>query len=137
MSSTLILLFPCIFVGPLPQNLAPADEWRAFFGAIQRVETGGHTDPANALGDSDRSLGWYQIGRAYWQDSGVPGRYEQVRDRAYAERVMRGYFQRYAPAAVKGKDFEALSRLHNSGPNWQKKKHLTNKYWQKVKAAMQ
>ena len=135
MSSTLILLFPCIFIGPLPQKAAAPDDWRAFFDAIQQVETGGLADPANAVGDNGSSLGPYQIQRAYWQDSGVPGRYEQVCDRKYAERVMRGYWQRYCPQAVKGRDWQTLARTHNGGPAGRKKKS-TIKYYLKVQAAM-
>ena len=101
-----------------------------FFHAIGQVESG-HDD--NAVGDGGASIGRYQIQRAYWIDSRIPGRYEQVKDKAYAERVMLAYFKRYAPKALDAGDWETLSRLHNSGPAWAKKKHKTDAYWAKVR----
>lgn len=104
--------------------------------AIQRVETGGHKNPSQAVGDGGRSIGPYQISRAYWQDSGVAGRYEMVRDEAYARRVVIAYARRYEPAALRRGDAEVLARLHNSGVGWRKKMRATDGYWHKVRRAM-
>lgn len=104
--------------------------------AIQRVETGGHRNPSQAVGDGGRSIGPLQIQRAYWQDSGVAGRYEQVRDEAYARRVVIAYAKRYEPAALRRGDAETLARLHNAGPGWRGKRRATDGYWKRVKGAM-
>ena len=85
--------------------------------AIREVETGTHPDPTNALGDSGHSLGPYQITWKYWKDSGVPGKYDQVRNRAYAERVILAYWQRFCPDALAKGDWRTLAKVHNGGPN--------------------
>ena len=100
-----------------------------FLHAIGTVESG-HDD--NAVGDGGASLGRYQIQRAYWIDSRIPGRYEQVKDKAYAERVMLAYFKRYAPKALDAGDWETLARIHNGGPRGHRKA-ATLPYWAKVR----
>lgn len=99
--------------------------------AIRQVETGSHPKPANAIGDRGRSLGPYQIGRKYWRDSGVPGRYESVRDKSYAERVILAYWQRYCSDALARGDWETLARVHNGGPDGDRQRN-TLPYWRKV-----
>ena len=105
---------------------------RPLFDAIRHVESGGN---ANAVGDGGRSIGPYQIQRAYWRDSGVPGRYEQVRDRTYSERVMVAYWRRHCPAALARGDWQTLARVHNGGPAGARIK-ATRPYWAKVKAGL-
>lgn len=105
---------------------------RPLFDAIRHVETGSHPDPANARGDGGRSLGPYQISRAYWRDSGVPGRYEMVRNKSYAERVIKAYWQRHSPKALARLDFQALARIHNGGPRGPGARP-TLPYWQRVR----
>jgi hypothetical protein len=86
-----------------------------FFKALHLVETSGRHGAI--LGDNGRSLGPLQISRAYWQDSRVPGKYEQVTDLAYARRVVTAYLKRYAPAkAFATNDVRTLARVHNGGP---------------------
>ena len=106
-----------------------------FFFAIATVES--NCDDS-VTADGGRSIGRYCIMRAYFVDSGVPGRYEQVRDKAYAERVMLGYWQRYCPQSLKNGDFETLARVHNCGATlWRRDRAraitATNGYWMKVK----
>lgn len=111
----------------------PAEaQMRPLFDAIREVESGGDDD---AVGDQGRSLGPYQIQRSYWRDSGVPGRYEQVRDRRYAERVMLAYWRKYCPEAVASRNYQTLARIHNGGLNGLRKPQTLN-YWRKVKRAM-
>lgn len=114
----------------------PAATLSDYLDALQQVETGGEPNGGrDAVGDDGASLGPLQIQRAYWQDSRVPGTYEQVRDVAYARRVVIGYARRYEPAALKRGDWETLARLHNAGPGWRR---VNNKaYWKRVQAAMQ
>jgi hypothetical protein len=112
-----------------------ATDIRDVFDAIRQVETGGHRDPSRAVGDGGRSLGPYQITREYWSDSGVPGRYEWVRDRGYAERVMLAYWRRHCPEALRRLDAKTLARIHNGGPTGPAKK-TTFPYWLRVREQM-
>ena len=101
--------------------------------AIRIVETGGEKDPANAVGDNGRSIGPFQIQRAYWQDGlehdpSIGGTYADCKDETYARRVVRAYLSRY----VKTWNDETVARVHNGGPSGAKKKG-TIKYWQKVR----
>jgi len=110
-----------------------AGETDRLLDAMRQVESGGNPD---AVGDGGASRGPYQIQRAYWEDSRVPGRYEQVRDDAYARRVVRAYWQRYCPGAVERGDMETLARVHNGGPAGARKS-ATLAYWHKVRRAME
>lgn len=97
--------------------------------AVRFVESGNQVSPPD--GDGGRAIGPYQIWRVYWQDSGVPGRYEDCRDRAYAEKVVRAYWHRYCP---RGTD-EQKARIHNGGPKGDHNPR-TMQYWRKVQRAM-
>ena len=107
-----------------------------FFYALAQVESN-HND--DAVGDGGNAIGRYQVWRVYWIDatefSGIGGKYEDVKDKAYAERIIEAYMQRYAREAWAAKDWETLARIHNGGPRGHKKK-ATEKYWQKVKAVL-
>lgn len=122
-------------------------ELRPLFDAIRKVETGGEKDPANAKGDWDgkkyRALGPYQVWHAYWKDGThrptsngdrkvMDGNYDDVRNAAYAERVMYSYWQRHGAAALKARDFKSLSRLHHGGPRGAKDPDTLD-YWTKVR----
>jgi len=100
--------------------------------AIRTVESNARDD---AVGDRRRSIGAYQIQYAYWKDSGVSGRWVQCRDRQYAERVMRAYWQRYCPTALASGDFKTLARVHNGGPSGHFKPKTLG-YWRKVHSAI-
>ena len=119
--------------GRAGQRLRPHDLSR-LFAAIRRVESGGCD---TAVGDGGRSRGPYQIGRAYWTDSGERTPYEcGVWSRAVSERVMVGYWRRYCPKALTNGDWATLARVHNGGPRGAVKQ-ATVGYWQKVKAEME
>ena len=106
------------------------------FQAIRQVETGSEPNGGrDSVGDGGRSIGPYQIGKAYWLDSGVKGQWEDVRDKAYAERVMIAYWKKYVPAALAANDYEVLARVHNGGLRGHKKQ-ATIKYWNKVRALL-
>lgn len=117
----------CWLLVLLPATTANAD-LRPLFEAIREVETG---DDPSSVGDGGRSLGPYQIQWAYWKDSGVEGSYPMVRNRAYAERVMIGYWKRYCPQALADGDYQTLARVHNGGHSGARKAS-TLKYWRKV-----
>ena len=123
--------------------LPPGFGWQAeeltyddFFYALAEVESN-HND--DAVGDGGNAIGRYQVWRVYWIDatefSGIGGKYEDVKDKAYAERIIEAYMQRYAREAWAAKDWETLARIHNGGPRGHKKK-ATVPYWQKVKAVL-
>lgn len=106
---------------------------RPLLDAIREVESGGRT--GEIIGDEGRSLGPYQIQRPYWQDSGVPGRYGDVRSIPYAEKVMLAYWQRYCPDALARGDYATLARIHNGGPRGHRNP-ATLRYWRKVSTAL-
>lgn len=110
----------------------------AFYKALHHVETSCQLGPIK--GDNGKALGPLQIHHDYWKDSGVAGKYEDCADLNYAIKVVTAYMKRYEPEAYKNRDYEALARCHNGGPNWRKKnnKHLesTKAYWLKVKKVM-
>lgn len=103
-------------------------ELRSLFDSIREVETG---STASTIGDGGRSLGPYQIQRSYWKDAGVPGSYQQVRNRRYAERVMLAYWQKYCPKSLARGDYQTLARVHNGGAAGARKR-TTVSYWRKV-----
>ena len=122
------MLMPFVLVATSPGAVNVRD----LLDAIRQVETGTHADPARAVGDGGRSLGPYQIGRAYWRDSGVPGRYEWVRKKAYAERVILAYWRRHCPDALRRLDAKTLARVHNGGPGGSSNRR-TLPYWSRVR----
>jgi hypothetical protein len=107
--------------------------------AIRVVETGGEKNPSEAVGDAGKSIGPFQISRAYWRDAveydpDIGGTYTDCKDEAYARQIIRAYLCRY----VKTWDDETVARTHNGGGSILKKKKdskawkNTTKYWQKV-----
>ena len=85
------------------------------------------------VGDGGRAIGPYQIWREYWQDAvewdkTIGGKYEDCMNKAYAEKIVRAYWARYAP---KGATLEQLARIHNGGPKGYTR-NSTLKYWQKI-----
>jgi hypothetical protein len=120
---------------------APAPEIRRWsldqiLAAIRRVETGGSEDHgARAVGDDGRAIGPFQIHRAYWQDSGIPGRFHDCFDAGYARRVVTSYWRRHCPEALDALDAEVLARVHNGGPAGFKRSG-TVAYWRKVERAL-
>jgi hypothetical protein len=105
------------------------------FAAMKIVESGYGTG-YHSVGDDGKAIGPYQIWKPYWIDSRVKGKYEDCRDKEYAEKVVMAYWKRYAPQALMELDFEKLARCHNSGPGWKKKYKKTNKYWKKVQSQL-
>ena len=132
----IILAFIAIIVPPGFGWQAEELAYDDFFYALAQVESN-HND--DAVGDGGNAIGRYQVWRVYWIDatefSGIGGKYEDVKDKAYAERIIEAYMQRYARKAWAAKDWETVARIHNGGPRGHKKK-ATEKYWQKVKAVL-
>jgi hypothetical protein len=115
-------------------NAAPKPE---FFQALHQVETSGRLGaiPGDFVNGAPRALGPLQIHRAYWQDSKVPGRYEDCADLQYSIRVVSAYLRRYARTAWDAGSVDVLARVHNGGPQGHRKK-ATLRYAAKVKAAL-
>jgi hypothetical protein len=106
-----------------------------FFQAIGKVESNNNDA---AIGDHSNAIGRYQIWRVYYLDAkefdkSITFSYESLTNKANSEKVMRAYFKRYEPQALKEGNWEILSRLHNAGPNWKNKISKTDSYWRKVK----
>lgn len=97
--------------------------------AIRQVESGNRPEPPD--GDGGRSIGPYQIQRAYWGDARVPWPYQAVRGEAEARATVLAYWRRWAPAALAAGDLETLARIHNGGPDGAAK-HNTLAYWRRV-----
>lgn len=111
-------------------EMLPLDE--GFLKALHMQESSGRMNPPD--GDFSRAIGVYQIWRPYWQDAvefdkTIGGTYQDCRKPEYAAKIVRAYLNRYARRAIVAKDFESLARCHNSGPNYAKKRALTDKYW--------
>ena len=91
-------------------------------------------------GDNGLAIGPYQIHRVYWidataRDRSIGGDYQDCRQRAYAERVIAAYMQRYVPDAWRIGDAETIARVHNGGPKGHQK-DATLGYWQRVLARL-
>lgn len=121
------------------EQLIEEDEksMRLFFDALREVETGFSNNPLD--GDGGRSIGPYQISRAYWEDATVDfwerGVYQDCRSAKYAETVIEAYMARWCPDALISHDFETMARTHNGGPRGPQKSS-TYHYWNKVNAVM-
>jgi hypothetical protein len=124
MLTTLIVAFTLAV--QMPAGFDP----RPILDAIRQVETGGHRDPANAVGDGGKAIGPYQIWATFWADAvehdpslvANGETHQSVRNAAYAERVVMAYWSRYAPSW----DAQTLSRIHNGGPKGHRRKATLN-----------
>lgn len=115
---------------------AAAGRHRAVLDAILMVESGGRDDCPD--GDGGKAIGPYQIHRVYWEDAvrhapelGRGHDYQDCRKRAYAERVITAYMQKWVPEAWRRVDAEVIARTHNGGPQGAKS-NKTDGYWQRV-----
>lgn len=102
----------------------------SLINAIHQVETGEKLGPIRG---KHGELGPFQITKAYWIDSKVKGNFSQCSDYDYSVRVVEAYFNKYGRDYLTKKDYEALARLHNSGPDWKKKTPKTDNYWLLIK----
>jgi len=103
------------------------------------VETGGHPDPANAVGDNGQALGILQMHEAYVADAAehanITWSHSDALNPSSARKIFVAYMNRYAKMERKPPHMsyaEFVSRIHNGGPVGYTKKS-TISYWQKVK----
>ena len=106
--------------------------------AIRYVESGDR-DPVPD-GDGGKAIGPYQIHEVYWRDAvrtapELGGRYQDCRQRAYAERVIDAYMRHYAAGAWQRGEAETIARVHNGGPQGPDKQ-ATAGYWRRVRGRL-
>lgn len=104
-----------------------------FFRALAKVESSGNP---SAVNKKEYALGIYQIRKAYWVDSRVGGKHEDVFNPIIAKKVCLAYFRRYEPRALKAGDWETLARCHNMGLGWRRNRSATDGYWRKVQKCL-
>jgi hypothetical protein len=111
--------------------------------AIKQVETG-NSSGIGVKGDGGKAWGPFQIHKAYWEDSAIPGSHRLcLESYEYSRRVVIGYMERYAAASLerlrKGEgrltDVQTIARIHNGGPKGASSEE-TLSYWQKVRAVL-
>lgn len=129
-----VLAFTATCVNSNCQGYRPT---RREFNAIRQVETGGHHDPWNAVGDGGRSIGPYQIMWAYHYDAkqydrSLPPYAAMKGPNSFdnSERVMQAYSCRYTTPRRLGRTptFQDFARNHNGGPNGYKNSRTYNYY---------
>lgn len=114
----------------------------AFIAALIAVETGGHPDPNNAVGDKGRAVGCLQIWVAVLADVNKvsPVKYSQDdrRDPEKSKQICRIYLSIYATKERIGREptDEDRARIWNGGPSGWKLKS-TKPYWEKVKKQLE
>ena len=85
----------------------------SLFAAILAVEGWAGPGTRGAAGE----IGPYQITRPYWQDARMDhGAHEDCENPEYAREVMRRYWQRYCPIALRDRDYRTLAAVHHWGP---------------------
>lgn len=129
MIKKLILGFGVCFIA------CQAASYDQFLFSLARVESKGQD---SAVGDDGRAIGRFQIHKSYFLDAKQYAKfnfgYSSCTNAEKSAQVVKAYFLRYNPQAVKNKDWESLARLHNGGPSGQKN---TDTYWNKVKIELE
>jgi hypothetical protein len=101
--------------------------------AIAKVES--QSDP-DAVGDSGRAIGSYQIHKRYWADGtrilGVDWSYQEAKDPAKARAVVRAYLMHYG----RNRTLLEKARIHNGGPRGYRK-DATLAYARKIARILQ
>ena len=146
MRTMIICIFLCFFsynligrditITAQPKPLGWPENYNIFI-AIRQVESSGDD---RAIGDGGKSLGPYQISRAYWQDANE--QLERYNRKTYdydtyvwcsmtSERIMSAYWYRY-----NARNDEQRARQHVGGPQG----HLRDStlvYWEKVRKVLE
>jgi hypothetical protein len=128
--SLLLVIFGCFI-----SNNANSAPDKAFFDALGVVES---LNNSKAYNKAENAVGIFQIRKLYFIDaqkfdkSLAKYTHFDCYDAKISERVVSAYLGRYCKNGTP----EDFARCHNSGPNWKNKKHLTEKYWQKIKSKL-
>lgn len=103
------------------------------------VETGGHPDPVNAVGDGGEALGILQMHKGYVVDAAKHANADwdhvDALNPLKATDIFLAYMSRYAKIECKPNNMsyeEFVSRIHHGGPLGYTKKS-TISYWEKCK----
>ena len=130
-----------IIPAPVKKPVAPPDPhaWlRPIYNTLWAVEADQSLTPKD--GDRGRAIGPYQIWEDYWYDAthntaGAkihPGRYQDCRTKAYAERVILWYWERHCPKALAAHDIDTLAAtfhcLHKQDAHYMRRFHVA---WRK------
>jgi hypothetical protein len=120
-------LFPFIGNAELPPHV---------LNAIHQVESSGKFRGVRD-GDGGRAIGPFQIHKSYWRDAirfqpSLGGRYGDCQDYHYAKRVVTAYLQGWAAKHIRLRNWEAVIRTHNGGPDGSINK-LTLPYWERAR----
>jgi hypothetical protein len=108
-----------------------------FLQAVEAVESKGNP---TAVGDGGRSLGAYQLSKAYCEDA----LHRHLARRDYvsiafspgkSRDVVVRYWKRFVPLALERREWQTLARVHNGGPAGAGKRQ-TLPYWSRVKSEM-
>jgi hypothetical protein len=125
----------CLTVLALAVSALGNSSVRPLLNAIRQVESACRPADRVPPGDGGRSIGPFQIQWRYWHDASVPGRYSDVRNVEYAEKVMLAYWSRHCPQALARGDWKTLARIHNGGPQGPRNP-ATMAYWKRVAEAL-
>jgi len=114
----------------------------ALLPLIAQVESAGNNQ---AVGDSGRAIGKFQIWELYWKDGtdylGVNWPYSEAQDPQKAEKVVKAYLTRYGnhyqKTTGKKATMEILASIHCAGPDgWkQMNEPKVKAYINKIKKA--
>jgi hypothetical protein len=135
MFSTILISTVLTLSPPATKARITTSEIQPLLDAIRMVES---SDGKNLVGDGGKAIGPYQIHKCYWQDAvqfdpSIGGSYKDCMNRAYSERIVIAYLNRYATTKRIGSKptYEDMARIHNGGPNGYKSSK-TEGYWEKV-----
>lgn len=118
---TFIAFLFAVFTGPIAARAEDIDcnDIERLLDAIARLESESNPD---AVGDSGRAIGMYQIHRRYWRDGmrilNVKWDYNLAFDAQKSRQVVKAYLLYYG----RGKSLLDMARIHNGGPKGYKKK---------------
>ncbi len=129
----LLAILGLLFFAFCKPCLAAEPSLRTFLDAVRYWESRGDD---RAVGDSGRSRGPLQCGRAAWKEGceflGVTWSYDKcVWKRFESEAVLIAYTHRWGARTL-----EERARCWNSGPKWRKKYRATNEYWRRIRCRM-
>lgn len=120
--------------------------WKILLTALMMVETGGHHNPSQAIGDGGASVGILQIGKAvvddvntFYSDSNYSyqDRYDPEKSREICYKYLTYWGKVYQRKTGKEPTAEIYAKMWNGGCYAWKKEGVVaerlNTYWNKVK----
>ena len=119
----------CLFYSLISESAEITD---GFFKALGQVESGQNP---KAYNKNENAIGIYQIRKLYFIDAQnfAPELKKYRHEDCFNEKISRKIVLAYLSKYCKNGSFEDFARCHNLGPNWKNKKHLIQKYWNRIK----